>query len=56
MASSGGSGKAQIGFKRCRKCGYHVIRPYFKYHECSRKKDGTIDKWQSYDPAIKGRK
>ena len=48
--------KSQIGFKRCPKCGYFIVRPYFKLHECRLKKDGTIDKWEPYDPTMKGRK
>ena len=43
-----GRGGGILNLKRCKKCGYHVVKIYFKYHECRIKADGTLDTWEPY--------
>ena len=39
---------SQIGIKTCPKCRRKVIKPYFKFHRCPLKPDGSIDKWEGW--------
>ncbi len=53
----GGGGGGRPSFKRCQKCGYHILGPYLKYHVCRINEDGTLDKWEPWGTErVKGRK